>query len=50
MDMEQQDIPTGRTKRTSQETSRFKKLDKHTRCPRTSAPEKTDQCRRQPRF
>jgi exonuclease III len=27
--MEQQDIPTGRTKRTSQETSRFKKLDKH---------------------
>jgi hypothetical protein len=29
MDMEQQDIPTGRTKRTSQETSRFKKLDKH---------------------
>jgi hypothetical protein len=29
MDMEQQDIQTGRTKRSSQKTSRYKKLDKH---------------------
>jgi hypothetical protein len=29
MDMEQQDIQTGRTKRASQKTSRYKKLDKH---------------------
>jgi hypothetical protein len=29
MDMEQQDIQTGRTKRTSQKTTRYKKLDKH---------------------
>jgi hypothetical protein len=29
MNMEERDIPTGRTNRTSQKTSRYKKLDKH---------------------
>jgi hypothetical protein len=29
MDMEQQDTPNGRTKRTNLKNSRFKKLDKH---------------------
>jgi hypothetical protein len=29
MDMEQQDIQTGRTKRASQKNSRYKELDKH---------------------